>query len=602
MQESSSRLRLTDFLLIAVYSFVLFGYAGISGRPLTMHEARLPETARQMQHGGHWLLPMSGIRPWLERPPLPHWLVVASMKAFGHADREWIVRLPSAVMGLITVLLIAGISARWFGRTIGLLSGLALATSYEFYQYSGLAEDDIYLGALVALCMAIFICAEFCPKDEDHAVGFFKNRYWKLWAFFILLGLTNLAKGPLLGLAVVGVTVGTYLLWNPGSLRKYLWFWGWLALVVLTLAWPLYAHHRYPDVLANWKYDYLGRVSGTYSDITQRWYYYAPALALAMLPWTPACLIGLLATAGDLFRQKLPTPESPPTRQRALRLVWCWAIAPLILFSIPKGKHHHYLIPFLAPWAILAAFGLVEISKWILSPQGPRFLRDPLAGLYVLGFPGAIAIAWFHDKIPGPPHLTLLLIIFWLVVVGTFFISLQRASARLLLTTILAALLISYSWGETFLAARTDHTLDDTAFLRRAVREIPTNRQLFINANLGPTGNLDFFRMQFYSPPRAILLHNLSYLRDENIHDSEVFVIARAKDADLLRQLGVPVIVDQSAHSHDPPPGWTPAQASFTLFKLTFDPNLKRYPAPAEITNMQAMQRDRTGPWCGPAL
>ncbi len=33
--------------------------------------------------------------------------------------------------------------------------------------------------------------------------------------------------------------------------------------------------HRQPDVLANWKYDYVGRVGGAYSDINQPWWYYA---------------------------------------------------------------------------------------------------------------------------------------------------------------------------------------------------------------------------------------------------------------------------------------------------------------------------------------
>src|SRR5947209_8792436 len=99
------RLRLRDFLLIGIFSIVLFGYAGISGRPLTMHEARLPQTSREMLATHSWLLPHSGNRPWLERPPLPHWIVIASMKAFGHDDREWAVRAPSALMGVVVVLL-----------------------------------------------------------------------------------------------------------------------------------------------------------------------------------------------------------------------------------------------------------------------------------------------------------------------------------------------------------------------------------------------------------------------------------------------------------------------------------------------------------------
>jgi hypothetical protein len=152
-----------------------------------------------------------------------------------------------------------------------------------------------------------------------------------------------------------------------------------------------------------------------------------------------------------------------------LRFVWCWAIAPLIVLSIPHGKHHHYLVPFLAPWAILAAFGLIEIGRWL------------------------------------------------------------RAGGKTL-AVVMTLLLAGYCLGSTFLAARTDHTIDDTAFLRRAAGEEEKNIPLFINAKLGDVGNLDFFRIQFYSRADAKLLHNLSYLRDQNITAARVYVITRARD------------------------------------------------------------------------
>ncbi len=329
---------------------------------------------------------------------------------------------------------------------------------------------------------------------------------------------------------MVGSAVSAYLLWNGRwrPILRYIWLWGWIVLALVTIAWPLWALHKYPDVLANWKYDYVGRLSGDYSDINQPWFYYAPMLVVAMLPWTPACVIGLSATAGGAFRQA----------SRPLRFVWCWAIAPVIILSIPHGKHHHYLVPILAPWAILAAFGLVEIGRWLRA-------------------------------------------------------------GRKTLAVVMGLLLVGYSLGSTFLAARTDHTVDDTAFLRRMPGETDKNIPLFINAKLGNTGNLDFFRIQFYSRPDAILLHNLSYLRDENIKASKVYVITRARDEAKLRQLGSIVVVDQSVKSHEIPG----PEGRFTLFELTFDPNLARYPAPANITNLQAMERDKNGgPWCGPPL
>jgi 4-amino-4-deoxy-L-arabinose transferase-like glycosyltransferase len=530
ISQSIQPLRWLDYLLVGAFSLILFGYCAFSGRPLTMHEARLPQTSREMKQAGEWLLPHSGIRPWLERPPLPHWIVIGSMDLFGSDQSVWVVRLPSAAMGTLTVLLTMWMAGKWFGRTLGQLSGLLLATSIEFYQYSGSAEDDIYLAALVAVCMALLAYVEFFSMPLERRWRFFNGRPPELLAFFFVLGLTNLTKGPLLGILMVGSPLTAYLLWNARwrPILRYVWLWGWIVLALVSIAWPFWALHRYPDVLANWKYDYLGRLSGDYSDINQPWFYYAPTLVVAMLPWTPACLIGLSATAGAAFRR-----ASAP-----LRFVWCWAIAPLIVLSIPHGKHHHYLMPILAPWAILAAFGLVEIGRWL------RAGRATLA--IVIGF-----------------------------------------------------LLVGYSLGSTFLATRTDHTVDDTAFLRRVAGESDKDIPLFINAKLGNTGNLDFFRIQFYSRPDAILLHNLSYLRDENIKAARVYVITRARDEAKLRQLGTVAVVDQSLKSHEIPG----PEGRFTLFELRFDPNLVRYPAPTNITNLQAMERDKNGgPWCGPPL
>jgi 4-amino-4-deoxy-L-arabinose transferase-like glycosyltransferase len=542
--DIASRPNRADYFLVGLFTFILFGYAGISGRPLTMHEARLPQTSREMKAAGEWLLPHSGIRPWLERPPLPHWIVIASMTVFQRDDSVWVVRLPSAVMGLGTVLLTMWMAGVMFGRTIGVLSGLVLATSFEFYQYSSLAEDDVYLAALVAICMALVVRAEFLvSKENNKRENFINSRRWEVPAMFAVLGLANIAKGPLLAILMVAPAIGVYALWNAiaehhtQALRRYTWLWGWLIMLAIAAAWPMWAYHRYPDVLDNWKYDYLGRVSGEYSDINQPWYYYGGALALGALPWTLFCLIGIVDTARLIFSRSQVEEQT----RRSLRFVWCWAIAPVVVLSIPQGKHHHYLVPLMAPWAMLGAFGLTTVGR-LLNVQGWR---------------GAIAMG-----------------------------------------ITLSLLLVGYCIGESVFAAKTDHTVNDTAFLLRARQEVPPDAPLYINAKLGKVGNLDFFRIQFYSRPDAVLLHNLSYLRDEKIKARQVYVITRARDEGKLKLLGEPVIVDQSEQSHD----IAGPEGRFTLFKLTFDPNLRRYPAPQHITSLQAMERDLSGPWCGPAL
>ncbi len=494
-----------------------------------MHEARLPQTSREMLWRHQWLLPTSGSRPWLERPPLPHWVVIGAMKLFGHDDRVWIVRLPSALMGAITVLLTIFIASRWLGREVGIAAGCLLATSYKFYQYATLAEDDIYLAMLLALAAALFTQAEFSTDTRRFRwFSFFTNRPWPIWFFFAVLGISNLTKGPLLGILILGAPAGAFLCLQAVTQRslqpllRYTWLWGWILLIALTIAWPLWAYHRVPDVLENWKYDYLGRMSGDYSAINQPWWYYAPQLVVALLPWTPLLAVGLWIG----FRRGATQHW----------FVLCWALVPLMVLSIPKGKHDHYLVPFLSPCAILEASGLAATAR--------------------------------HFRL-GRKSLTIALLILGL----------------------------GYCAGESLLAARTDHTVDDTAFLIRCRDEVPKGKMLCINAKLGPAGNLDFFRMQFYSRPDAVLLHNLSFLRDDRLTAPIVYVLTRQRDAALLGQMGTVEVIDQSRKSHeiDSPAG------RFTLFRLSFDPHLLRYPVPAKITSRQAMER-ASGPWCGPPM
>ena len=286
----------------------------------------------------NWLFPQSGGRPWLERPPLPQWIEVGTSLLLGQrCDAIWVVRLPSVLMGLAVVLMTAWAAAVWFGRGVGMLSGLVLATMYEFYAYSVLAEDDIFLAAAVAVAFSLFISMEFASgKEPDPRVGFFGNRPWQVWAFFFVLGLMNIVKSPLLGPAAVVGPVGAYLLLSrdPLRIRRYIWLWGWLMFGLLLVSWTLAAMHRYPDVMCNWHYDY--------EDTTQYdqafWYYVGVVLPAFCEPWILASITGFIVTRRAAIHR----------RTSGERFLWCWAILPVIVLSIPHRKHHHYFVPSIA--------------------------------------------------------------------------------------------------------------------------------------------------------------------------------------------------------------------------------------------------------------
>jgi 4-amino-4-deoxy-L-arabinose transferase-like glycosyltransferase len=579
---STDRLTPKDFGLLVLLALLLFGYETISGKPLTMHEARLPQCSREMLASGEWLLPRSGERPWLERPPFPHWVELIAGHIFGGLEKVWVVRIPPALMGLLTLLAVAWTAARLFGRKIAMLSAVALATMYEFYFYAGQAEDDIFLAFLAAVCVAAFVATEFpvggnAPDARRH---FFGNRRWTVWLFFTVLGMTSLAKGPLVGAIELVAATGMFLLvsWREGRITRYLWLWGWILFAVLTAGWSVYAGSVYPSLWANYKYDYTGPFG--HEPV---WYYFA-AILWTTAPWTPLWLLGIFLV-WPRKGEKL-TPEK--------RFLLCWALLPLLAISIPSRKHHHYLVPILPAFAVLAAFGAQRVGEMIRD-AAPKKIVGTLPGL-LLGIAGfaAFAVLAFLQKIPGPLWASLGVGATFLLCLTGIGFALGKKDARMVLVTLCAGMVVFCAWGQSVLGRLDEYKNGDIAFIERVRRIVPADKPLMIEA----FGSLDFFRFQFYSRPDAVLLHNVTYLRDERIKADQVYVIARAYRRPFLLQLGDCQTIDASSRARRE----ISPEKRFTLYLLTFKPGLQRYPAP-KVSVLQALDRgvyEQEGPYCGP--
>lgn len=577
-------LTLKDYGLLALLGLLLFGYGTISGKPLTMHEARLPQCSREMLARGEWLLPRSGERPWLERPPFPHWVELIAGHVFGRLDKVWIVRIPPALMGLMTLLLVAWTAARLFGRQIGLLGAVALATMYEFYFYAGQAEDDIFLAFLASVCVAAFVVTEFptngrLPDARRHFLG---NRQWTVWLFFIVLGMTSLAKGPLVGAIDVIAGTGMFLLvsvsLSEGRIGRYLWLWGWILFLALTAGWPVYAGSAYPSLWDNYRYDYSGPFGHE-----PLWYYFA-AILWTTAPWTPLWLLGIC----------LVWPRKGKKLPPARRFLLCWALVPLLVISIPSRKHHHYLVPILPAFALLAAFGAQRVGEFIRNPAPKKYtglLPGLLAGLAGFAAFAALAVARI---IPGPLLVSLGMSVVFLLCSTCIGFATKKRNGSMVLVTLCAGFVVFGDWGQSVLGKADENKCGDIMFLERVRRIVPDNTPLMIEAH----GSMDFFRLQFYSRPGTVVLHNITYLRDDRITAEQVYVIAHAYQRDFLAQLGDCQVIDASIRARRET---SPAER-YTLFLLTFKPALKRYPAP-KVSVLQAMDRGvgaQAGPFCGP--
>jgi 4-amino-4-deoxy-L-arabinose transferase-like glycosyltransferase len=578
-------MRGSDWALLILYVLVLFGFSLIDGRLLTVHETVHCLNTQEMLADGDWIIPHYGGRPWLERPPLPFWLTGAIVELVGHPEADWAYRIPTLLCGLLIVALTAWIASVWYGRTVGLLSGLTLATMRQCLIYATGPEADIFLCAVVTAALACLVRAEFAasPQEQARPLSFLGSRPWPVWMFFILLGLTNLNKGLFFGTLWVLVPAGSYLLWQGGlaGLRRYVWLWGWLACLGVASLWPILALRRYPDLVELWESDYLGRLSQGY--MRESWWYYFVHLPWVIFPWTGAAFLGLWLIRPRTTWQLQPDRPADPQRDLAVRrFLACWAIVPILFFTIPSGKHHHYLLQCIAPWAVLGALGTVE--AWRVFCKAPAWLRNPLTGFCALGLPVAAAVCIFHSKVPGPWWVPYAFAAGWPVAVAGFWWVMSQPNGRLAIgtgfTLLLAVHLAGYSYRSQVLVWGSYG--EDYVFLER-VRQTPLDAPLYIGPDDGPLGSSWWM---FYLGDRLHLLHNLSYLRDERIHDRQLYLIARRRDEEKLAAYGNVEPLFTSAHTRSE----RSPHDRFALYRLRLRDDLERRP-PARISPMQATGR-----------
>jgi 4-amino-4-deoxy-L-arabinose transferase-like glycosyltransferase len=162
-----------------------------------LDEGFYASVAWEMRHSGDWRTPTFLGEPWFEKPPLLYWLMVGSMRVFG--ENEFALRLPSALMYALTLLLLAW----WGNRRLGMGAGSWAALLFA------LAPLSLILArlAITDMALAFFLAVAVIALWEARGLG------WSLIGG-VALGLAFLTKGPF-GLGLVGLLY----LWNARTLH-----------------------------------------------------------------------------------------------------------------------------------------------------------------------------------------------------------------------------------------------------------------------------------------------------------------------------------------------------------------------------------------------
>ena len=497
-----------------------------SARTLTDHEAYWGGVDKQMAATGDWLVPRLGHQLWLEKPPLHNWTALLTSIVTGRLD-EATIRFPSALAGVVCVLLISWIAARLFGRTVGFLSGLMYATSVFMIALARQAVVDTQLGLLILAAMALFLELHFCGGLER------RGGRLKVFAFWLLIGLMNLAKGPLFGAVLTLLTCGGWLAicgdWR--RLRQFVSPAGMLAATILAIAWPLAVGWQYPEAWTVLKDHTLGRFNGDKGmEFNQRpFWYYAPSVLWQWLPWTPQILLG----CGESFRQIRRESSS------AHGFIWGWFGSQFLLLSCGAGKGHPYVLHALPALAPVAALGILRTGRWIAA--GSRSMTRSGWSIALLAPLGVLGVAIARERLLPLPSIEL-------IPAAVLLGSLALMVAILLLkrrpVAVLASLLGFISIAELYTVGwvmhHRDPSLADREFLREVDRIVAKDDLLLGTDPIGVARYIFYIDhpLEGYFVPTSV-----------PAPQREAYIVARAYQSDQLGHLGTLELVAQSRHT-----------------------------------------------------
>jgi len=383
-----------QFALVIVVAAVLF-FVGLGALPLLEpDEGRNAEVARQMLLTRDWITPHFDALPYLDKPAMFFWLVAGSLRAFGVS--EWAARLPSALAGLATAVLVWLLARRMFDERTGLRAGIVWATTPLVIVYARTVIFDMTLTFLVTAALA---CFWFAQESEFTAP-------WLDVGMFGAMGLATFEKGPV-GFIIPLLSILAYELARGRfrELGRLRWGIGIAVFFVTAAPWYVLISLRHPDYLhyAVWQ-ETLLRYATASSRRVGSLFYYIPVFLAGFMPWS----FFLVFAAGNRLRRWRALKDDG---HRAELFLLASALVPFIFFSLGHSKLPGYVLPAMVPLSILMGRVWKDIGSEEASRRRLDWLTAGFAMLLVLGILIAASPEWLRfpsvaplvtKKIPPP--------------------------------------------------------------------------------------------------------------------------------------------------------------------------------------------------------
>ncbi|MDR3176636.1 MAG: lipid IV(A) 4-amino-4-deoxy-L-arabinosyltransferase [Desulfovibrio sp.] len=320
-----------------VLFFVLLYLLPLGNAPLRQpDETRYAEISREMLESGDWATPrLLGLR-YFEKPVAGYWVNCLSQKLLG--ETTFAARLGPALCTGASALMAAFLAfVLWRRRETAFHAALIYLS---MLMVLGIGTYNV-LDAIFSMWMsAAMCCSWFCFRAETA-----RGRVLAYAALGVACGMAFLTKG-LPGPAVAVCACLPFAVLRGQTRRLFLY--GPIAVfcaVAVALPWSLSIAAREPDF---WNYffwvEHIQRFAGEKAQHREPFWFYLPWFVAGAAPW-----IGFLPGA-------LRLGLAGRRKDTGLFFLASWSIMPLLLFSAAAGKLPTYILPCMAPLALLFAF------------------------------------------------------------------------------------------------------------------------------------------------------------------------------------------------------------------------------------------------------
>lgn len=425
-------------ILIAVITFFL-GYGLIpwlGGSVIGLvgaDEPRYAQIAREMLARHDFITPVLYGKPWLEKPALYYWRAMFSFKDFGIHD--WSARIPSAEFAWILVFLIY-LHMRRFRPGGQLDAALITVSCAAIIGFARGASTDMQLAA--PFCIGMLGWYAWYETDK---------KFW-LFDLYFFGGAATLAKGPVapfLAFCIIFLFAALRKEWS--LLRRTIWIPGILLYLAMVLPWFIAVQHRNPEFVRIFFLQHnLERFATNRFHHAQAIWYYAPVMALALMPWLAlACsaMWDAVRTSVNEWKARRHPDRyigNPRTGDAFPEFLVLWAIFPVVFFSFSDSKLPGYILPAVPPITILCGDYLNRVRKRGLHAR-LLAIHSLVVGILVAG---ALMLPQIliNDSAPSEKTIFMSVVVGLAVAVAVLVTVLRFGTSRLLAATLVPAGLI----------------------------------------------------------------------------------------------------------------------------------------------------------------